>query len=51
MENKFYLTFLKLYENNSEGKFYYECVYENGIKKRIIFIPFDENMKIETKID
>ena len=51
MENKFYLTFLKLIEDNSQGTLYYECIYENGIMTKILNIPYKENLKIETKIN
>jgi len=51
MENQYYLTFLKLYEDNTQGTLYYECIYENGISKKIVIIPFKENLKIETKLN
>ena len=51
MENKFYLAFLKLYDDKINGNIYYECIYENGITKKIVMIPFEENLIIKTKID
>jgi hypothetical protein len=50
MENKFYLTFLKLIEDKSQGTLYYECIYENGIMTKILMIPYSENLIIETKL-
>lgn len=50
MKNKYYLTFLKIYEDNSQG-IYYECIYENGISTKIVTIPFKEGIKIETKLN
>jgi hypothetical protein len=51
MKNKYYLTFLKIHEDNSQGILYYECIYENGISKKIVTIPFKEGLKIETKLN
>jgi hypothetical protein len=50
MENKYYLTFLKLIEDNTQGALYYECIYENGIMTKIVTIPYEENLIIETKL-
>jgi hypothetical protein len=47
MENKFYLKYVRL---NSEGSLYYECIYSNGLIKKIITIPFEKNFKIEVEL-
>ena len=50
MENKYYLISLKLIDNPSEARLYYECEYSNGIKKQILHYNFKENLIIDIEL-
>ena len=51
MKNKYYLTSVKLNQDDSKCTLYYECTYQNGIDIKIITIAFSENLTIKNKLD
>jgi len=50
MKNKYYLKSVKLIDNPSEGRLYYECEYSNGIMTKIECYNFKENLIINVEL-
>jgi hypothetical protein len=51
MENKYYLKSVKLIQDNSQGRLYYECEYSNGIMTKIENYNFKENLIIPIELN
>jgi hypothetical protein len=51
MGNKYYLKSVKLIDNPSEGRLYYELEYSNGISTKIINHLFSENLIINIMLE
>lgn len=49
-KNKYYLKSVKLIDNPSEGRLYYECEYSNGIMTKILHYNFKENLIINVEL-
>ena len=50
MKNKYYLKSVKLIDNPSEGRLYYECEYSNGILTKKECYNFKENLIINVEL-
>jgi hypothetical protein len=50
MNNKYYLKSVKLIFEKHNGTSFYECKYSNGLEKKFIFIPFNDELKIDAYI-
>lgn len=49
-KNKYYLKSVKLIDNPSEGRLYYECEYSNGITTKIENYKFKEDLIISVEL-